>query len=255
MVLLKTEHLAVGIGSRCLIASLDLEVRAGELWAILGPNGCGKSTLLNMLAGLKAPLAGTIALSGEPLARLSPRAAARMRALLPQRQYDAFGSPVSECVLAGRHPYIGRFGFSSDIDREIAVAAMRDMDVEHLAGRDVLTLSGGERQRVAIATLLAQATPLMLLDEPTAHLDLSHQARLFDVLTRRTQQGGAVIVATHEMNLALRFATHALLINPAGQTSTGRVDEVLTAQTISALLAFPVAEIARDGRRVFAPQW
>lgn len=252
---LSAKSLVVGIGARTLITALDLTVRAGELWAVLGPNGCGKTTLLHVLAGLKAPLTGLVEVGGEQLMRLKPRDAARRRGLLPQRQHDAFSASVADCVLAGRYPHFGRFGFVSEDDRRIAAEAMRDMGVENLADSDVLTLSGGERQRVAIATLLAQAAPLMLLDEPTAHLDLSHQARLFDVLSKRVRRGCAAIVATHELNLAMRFATHALLIKPAGHTRLGKVEEVLNAETVSALFEHPVVEIAIGGRRIFAPQW
>lgn len=254
--ILGTEDLAVHIGARTLIEALTLRVHAGEIWSLLGPNGCGKSTLLHVLAGLHPPAAGTVRLIGRALPGLAPREAARLRGLLLQTQSDAFDARVRDVVSLGRHPYIGRFGWESDVDRAAVQHAMHAMDVLHLADRRMHRLSGGERQRVAVATLLAQDTPLLLLDEPTIHLDLSHQAMLMTRLVSMAHERQcAIVFATHEYNLAARFATHALLIHGASEVDIGPADTMLTAERLARLFGFPMVALRNGAPPVFVPQW
>jgi iron complex transport system ATP-binding protein len=248
--------LQVRVGSRVLIDRLDLDIHVGETWCVLGPNGSGKSTLLHCLAGLRAPDAGAIDFFGTPWPRWEVGAAARRRGLLLQDQSDAFSAGVLETVLLGRHPHIGRFGWEDAEDRRRATDALVRVDLHGYGERDVLTLSGGERQRVALAVLLAQDPEVMLLDEPTAHLDLAHQARIFEhlsVLAR--ERGRTVVFATHDCNLALRFATHALLLDGQGMVSCGPASEVLTAERLSRLFGFPL-DWARSAQAAgFVPRW
>lgn len=241
---------------RVLIEHLTLDIGAGELWCLLGPNGSGKSTLLHTLAGLRAPQAGTIAFCGRPWPQWPARAAALKRGLLLQQQTDAFSASVLETVLTGRHPHIGRFGWESEHDERCAADALARMDLADLAARDVRSLSGGERQRVALATLLAQDPALLLLDEPTAHLDLAHQVRTFEHLAALVHdRSRCVVFATHDCNLAARFATHALLLDGHGGTIAGPAAEVLQAAQLSRIFGFTLVRLASPDASGFVPRW
>jgi len=253
--ILDAKGISVHAGARTLIRMLQLDVRAGELWCVLGPNGSGKSTLLRTLAGLRFADAGEVWLDDRALRHWDPRSAARRRAILLQGQTYAFSASVADSVLLGRHPHLGHFGWPDKQDRECVEAAMQCMDIVHLAARDVLSLSGGERQRVAVAAVLAQDAKLLLLDEPTTHLDLVHQVALFRHLAAVTGAGRAVIVATHEYNLAARFATHALLLYGDGRTYAGTATDVLRAKRLSDVFGFSLTEHSQACSRAFLPQW
>lgn len=254
--ILDARGLALGAGARTLVRRLQLEVREGELWCVLGPNGSGKSTLLRTLAGLRFAEEGEVWLDNRPMRDWEPRSAARRRAILLQGQTYAFSASVADCVLLGRHPHVGRFGWPGAHDRECVESAMQCMDIAHLAARDVLSLSGGERQRVAVAAVLAQDPQLLLLDEPTTHLDLVHQVALFRHLSAAaTGTGRAVVIATHEYNLAARFATHALLLYGDGRTYAGTANDVLRAERLSEVFGFSLGEHSDACSRAFLPQW
>jgi iron complex transport system ATP-binding protein len=254
--LLAVHDLGIQMGTRVLVDKISFEVHAGGIWCVLGPNGSGKSTLLSTLAGLRRPATGAFDLLGRPWPAWTLRDAALKRALLPQQQRDAFSATVLETVLIGRHPHIGPFGWESDQDRDMARRAMHCMDIEALAARDVLSLSGGERQRVALAAALAQDPSVFLLDEPTAHLDLSHQVALFRHLCALAQDSErAVVFATHEYNLAARFATHALLLTGNGAAYAGLARDVLAADRLSDLFGFPLLTLAEQTGPVFMPRW
>ena len=185
--LLDASNLTLRAGTRELARELSLRVHAGELWCVLGANGSGKTTLLHTLAGVRAPAAGRVRLMGADLAQAPAEQAARWRGLLTQTVHDSFSATALEVVLLGRHPHHDRWSFDDDDDRRIAHDALAAVDAAALSARDVTTLSGGERQRVAIAALLAQRVPLMLLDEPTAHLDLKHQIGVLEHLRALVQ--------------------------------------------------------------------
>ena len=196
--LLRAEALSVSIGGHAVCRDLTWTVDAGETWAILGRNGAGKSTLLNTLAGLHRQDHGTLQVGGHALpdaaAGRHARALARVRGYLAQHQLDPFASTVMETALVGRHPHLGRWDWESLADRDIAAAALAEVDLADCAERDVQTLSGGERQRLAVAQLLAQQPALFLLDEPLTHLDLSHQVavmELFAVAINRQEHAHA----------------------------------------------------------------
>jgi len=229
---------------RVLVRDLQWDVHEGERWVVLGPNGAGKSTLLNALAGLRHIEAGNIVYSGSALSALDVTAQAARRALVTDRWHDPFSASVKQTVLTARF----RFG-SEDLAAEaVATDALARFDCQHLAGADVRTLSRGERQRVAIATAFAQDTPLMLLDEPIAHQDPRHQALVLDTL--RHAQGRTLIASLHDVNAALRFATHALLLTGRGTWSAGAAVDVLTAERMSELFQTRFAAWAgadRDG--------
>lgn len=252
--MIRTENLRLRAGSRVLVTQLDWHVAAGQCWCIIGRNGAGKSTLLQALAGVTTPKAGSIAIAGQTLSAWPLAALARQRAYLPQVRNDAFGYRVIESVLTARHPYHdARFWDDSD-DHHAALTALQALDVAHLAQHDVRTLSGGERQRVAIAALLAQQTPLLLLDEPTGALDLAHQASVASLLIDlRERQGKTVVLVSHDLNLAHAVATHALLLMPDATVAAGTVDEVMHPALLGACLGHPIETIALYGRTIFLP--
>jgi len=246
--LLEASQLTLRAGTRELARELSLRVRAGELWCVLGPNGSGKTTLLHTLAGVQPPAAGHVQLMGRDVARIPPEQAARWRALLTQSVHDSFSASALEVVLLGRHPHHDRWSFDDAEDRRIAHDALAAVDAAALWARDVVTLSGGERQRVAIAALLAQRVPLLLLDEPTAHLDLKHQVGVLEHLRALVQrEGGAAVIALHDLNLAARFASHALLMGGAAPLA-GPADTVMTADTLSAVFEHPLRRLRTETR-------
>ncbi|WP_309639367.1 ABC transporter ATP-binding protein [Methylibium sp.] len=249
--LLSSQALSLRVGGRTLIERLSLRVQPGQLWCVIGANGSGKTSLLHALAGLLEPDAGSVRLYGRPLASWKPADAACLRGLLPQRLHDAFSASVLDLVLMGRHPHLARWAWEDDADREIALAALRTVDMQALAARDVTTLSGGERQRVGIAALLAQDPLLLLLDEPLAHLDLRHQIMVLDHLGALVRGSGkAVLMSIHDLNLARRFATHALVRGGAGPR-LGGVDEVMDEATLSAAFGHPVRRVHAGGHWLF----
>lgn len=252
--LLEARGLSVGVGDRTVVEPLDLVVSAGERVAILGRNGAGKSTLLSTLAGLRKPTAGAVLIDGEDAALLSPRLAALRRAWLGQFQNDPFGSSVLETALTGRHPHLGRWDWETRQDAALAREALAAVGLEGMDARQVHTLSGGERQRLAIATLLTQAAPLYLLDEPLLHLDLNHQMAVLELFSSAARESGTgVIMVLHDPALAHRFCDRVLLLYGDGRTLLGSADDVLCADVLSDLYGHRLRQIEDDGRRCFIP--
>ncbi|RJX32159.1 MAG: ABC transporter ATP-binding protein [Oxalobacter sp.] len=252
--MMRVRSLRLHSGAKALLELLDWHVRPGECWCVIGKNGAGKSTLLRTLAGLREADGGEVLLEDRLLANWPLLPLARLRAYLPQSRTDAFGFCAIETVLAARHAYHAGRRWESSEDHYSAMAALQAMDVADLAHRDVRTLSGGERQRVAIAALLAQDAPLMLLDEPANALDLAHQVstmNLFSLLCR--EQNKAIVMAGHDLNLAHGVATHALLLMGDGWWRAGSVEEVMTGQLLSLCLGYPVEQIMHNGRVIYAP--
>jgi len=255
-VLLEASSVRLCAGERVLVEHLSVAIRRGELWCVLGPNGSGKSTLLHALAGVREPEGGEILCGGRGWREWERRSAARQRGLLLQNQEDPFSAPVESIVAMGRHPHIGPFRWPSERDRQAVAQALALMDLASLGARDVRRLSGGERQRVALAALLAQDPDLLLLDEPTAHLDLAHQAQAFEHLARLAREDGrAVVFATHDYNLALRFASHALLLDGRGGAWPGEASTLLDAARLSELFGFPLGFVRSDEARGLVPRW
>jgi iron complex transport system ATP-binding protein len=254
--ILATRALTVAIAGRRICAAQDLSFAAGEVWAVLGRNGSGKTTLLHTLAGLRAPQSGAVLLDGRELGGWEPKALARRRGVLFQDSQDTFPATVLETVLAGRHPHLSFWALEGPADRALALAALRDVELEGAAARLVTTLSGGERRRVAIATLLVQQPAVWLLDEPSNHLDLRHQVALLALLVARARErGGVLVMSLHDVNLALRFCTHALLLVDEDTVLAGPVDVIVDAGNLERVYGHGVREV-RDGRgaRGWLPQ-
>lgn len=225
----------------------------GECWAILGGNGSGKTTLLHTLAGLTTATNGECLLGDSPLLSLSRRYIATKIGLLLQDIHDPFPTTVIETALTGRHPHLGRWQQEGESDFTLAQEALAQMDLAGLERRMVQTLSGGERRRLAIATLLTQATQILLLDEPFNHLDLHHQQQLLKYLGRLAQSGRTVIMVLHDPNQALRHCDHALLLYGDGNWEGGECEDLLTSERLSKLYRHPIRLLQQGDERYFTP--
>jgi iron complex transport system ATP-binding protein len=242
-------------GGRTVLRGVDLELAAGEHVALLGANGSGKSTLLRVISGVLPPKAGLVELFGRPVASWDRGELARRVSVLPQAWELPHGFRVSEVVALGRIPH-ARSWFATSAEDESAVArALADADVTDIADRGVHELSGGERQRVLLALALAQEPRLLLLDEPTVHLDVAHQIALIRLLERlRATRGLTVLAVLHDLNLAARFADRALILHEgrvaAASPEPGRLD----LRRLRDAFGVAIAEaVTADGRRVLAP--
>lgn len=252
---ISTHELSLSIGARTLVQGLNWRAQAGECWSIIGRNGAGKSTLLRTLAGLQQPDAGAVHIGGRPLPDWPLTALARERAFLAQSRHDAFAYTVIESVLSARHPYHANRYWEGSDDHQAALSALASMEVDDLAARDVRTLSGGERQRVAIAALLAQQTPLLLLDEPANALDLAHQVSVMGLLARLCrEQGKTVVMIGHDLNLASRISTHVLLLMGDGRWQAGSNEQTMQPALLGDYLGHPIDMIEHAGRRIFIPK-
>jgi len=252
--MISTHHLSLKIGQRQLIADLNWLVQDGECWSVIGRNGAGKSTLLRTLAGLRPPDGGHVAISGRALNEWPLAELARQRAFLAQSRSDAFAYTVIETVLSARHPYHDNRYWEGGEDQAIAMKSLEAMGVAELAARDVRTLSGGERQRVAIAAMLAQDTPLLLLDEPANALDLGHQVGVMKVLSQLCrEQGKTAVMIGHDLTLAHGVSTHALLLMGDGRWLAGTTADVMRADLLSDYLGHPIDIIQHGKRSIFIP--
>ena len=253
--LLQTEQLHLKIGQRVLLDALNWQVHAGECWSVIGRNGAGKSSLLRSLAGMRGFEGGAVLIQDKPLHAWNLLALARVRSFLAQSRVDAFAYRAIETVLCARHPFQDGQYWDSQQEKMLAMAALRQLDVEEFAQRDVRSLSGGERQRVAIAALIAQDAPLMMLDEPANALDLAHQVSVMQLLEKICrEQAKAVIMVSHDLNLAHRVATHTLLMMPDGSALIGSKDEVMTEERLSLCLGHPIERVQHGTSTLFLPR-
>ncbi len=249
--LLDVDALTLVVAGRTLIRGTSLRVYAGNFWCILGANGAGKTLLLHTLAGLRPIDGGSVALAGKSLAQWPLDEAARLRGFLPQSTYHAFPMPVLDAVVMGRHPHLSRWEWEQGDDRARAQDALCDVGLADMAQRDLTTLSGGERQRVAVATLLAQDVQLLLLDEPVAHLDLHHQILVLHHLAQLARTGRAVVLSIHDLNLAQRFATHAMLFGADASVDAGPVDDVMNELALSRAYGHQVSRLSIGEHALF----
>lgn len=238
--LLAVTDLVAGYGRRPVLQGLTFCLRAEECAALLGPNGSGKTTLLRALSGVLAPWSGEVRLADRPLASLRPRERARRVAVVPQRGPCPEDLTAREMVLLGRYAHLSPWGWYGPGDHRAADCALAATDTTGLAHRRLHELSGGELQRVLLARALAQESPLLLLDELAAGLDLARMTGLFDLLERRRAAGACVLMAVHDCNLAALYATRLLGLREGRLAFDGPVRQVFTEENLSALYQTPV---------------
>jgi iron complex transport system ATP-binding protein len=235
-------------GAHPALVDLDLRLAAGELLVVVGPNGAGKTTLLRVLSGALAPEAGSVELDAAPLPSLSRRDVAQRLAVAAQEEPAVFPYTVEEVVAMGRAPFLGPFGREGESDRRIVHEALDHTGMRAFAERRYPTLSSGERQRVVLARALAQTPRVMLLDEPTAHMDLGHRVKTFENLrawieARSSER--AVLVVTHDLVLAARYADRMLLLDAGREAASGTPREVLRPETVGRVYGVDV-EVSED---------
>jgi iron complex transport system ATP-binding protein len=241
------DSVSYAIDGTPLLTGIDLRVAAGTFLGLIGPNGAGKSTLLRLAAGLIAPTQGMIAVSGEPLSRLARAQAAQLLGYVPQHSRLDFPFSVADVVLSGRNPYVGRFRTETAADRAGAERAMEQTAIAHLAERSILTLSGGEWQRVLIARALAQGPRILLLDEPTANLDLHHQHTVLRLARALAAEGLTVIAAVHDVALAARYCDALAVLAGGRIVATGLPADILRPSLLAEVFAVD-AEIEPESR-------
>ncbi|MGY1685257.1 ABC transporter ATP-binding protein [Geodermatophilus sp. SYSU D00804] len=231
---LAAEGLRLAYDDRVVVDGLDLALTDGSFTAVVGPNGCGKSTLLRALGRLLRPAAGQVLLDGRAIARTPTREVARVLGLLPQTPVAPSGLTVADLVARGRHPHQSWLRQWSTEDEAVVAEALTWTDMGDLADRPVDELSGGQRQRAWISMALAQGTDLILLDEPTTYLDLSHQIDVLELVARlHAERGRTVVVVLHDLNLAARYAQRLVAMRDGVLVSSGTPHEVLTEQLLA----------------------
>lgn len=239
---------------RDALMDVSLTVRPGEFHAVIGPNGSGKTTLLRVALGLVRPTGGSASVSGRPAHDWPRQALARVVGVVPQREESAFPQRVRDAVLLGRYPHLSAWGRERPEDYAAVDTALAACDAAHLADRWLWTLSGGEQQRVRLARALAQEPRVLILDEPTASLDVRHEMELFERVRALADGGGlGAVMITHHVNLAARFADRVLLLDEGREAARGGPAEVLTRATVERVFAWPVTITTFDGRPQMIP--
>ena len=250
--LISLRGVCVDRSKRRILTDITLDVLPGEVLALVGPNGAGKSTLLSALSGEVAPSEGTVEIAGRPGRDYKPKELARVRSLLLQSNDVSFPFRVSHVVAMGRNPWAGTDEEGHDDAR--VTEAMEQVGITHLADRRFSELSGGERARVSLARVLAQNTDVMLLDEPTAALDLHHQDRVMQLVKERAQGQRAVVVAVHDLSLAAAYADRMALIVEGRLSALGRAADVLTREKLQAIYDVELHVIeSPDGHPLVVP--
>ncbi|WP_433280308.1 ABC transporter ATP-binding protein [Pseudonocardia xinjiangensis] len=226
---LRADQVRLGYGDRTVVDGLDLDVVAGTITAVIGPNGCGKSTLLRALGRLLKPSGGQVLLDGKRIDRTPTREVAKVLGLLPQAPSAPEGLTVADLVARGRHPHQAWYRQWSADDEDAVAQALEWTGIADLAERPVDELSGGQRQRAWISMALAQGTDLLLLDEPTTFLDLAHQVDVLELVRRlHTEAGRTVVMVLHDLNLAARYADRLVAMRDGQVVASGGPAEVIT---------------------------
>lgn len=252
-VLARVDDVGIELGGKRILSGVDLQVESGSVVALVGPNGAGKSTLLSVITGDLDPDSGSITIDGEPLDGWSPHELALRRAVLPQQAIVSFPFTVMDVVRMGRAPWAHTA--AEDLDDEIIAAALAQTDVTHLANRRFPSLSGGERARVALARVLVQSTQLVLLDEPTAALDVHHQELVLQVARDRAVAGDGVVTVLHDLGLAAAHADRVAVLSGGRIVADGPPAEVMTSDLLSEVYHhdIEVMEHPRTGAPLIIP--
>lgn len=252
MTAIRAEKVTIELGGRAVVQDVDLEVPTGQLLALVGPNGAGKSTLLAALSGERQPSSGRVLVGDRPVHEFASLELARVRSMLTQDNAVSFPFLVSEVVEMGRSPW------ARTPERESDAAAIDQAttrtDIAHLMERRFTELSGGEKARVSLARVLAQDTPIVLLDEPTAALDLRHQEDVLRIARGLAEEGRTVVVVLHDLSLAGAYADRVALMEDGRIRALGTPVEVLTEQLVEEVYAVDVEVLVRDGRPLIIPR-
>ncbi len=233
-----------------VLRTLSLGIEPGTITAILGPNGAGKTTLLHLALGWLAPQSGQVRLGGRAFGSYSRRELGQWMALVPQSERIPFEYSILEYVLLGRTPYLSPLDMPGAEDCRIGEQVIEQVGLHHLSGRVVTTLSGGERQLALVARALAQRPRLLLLDEPTAHLDLANRVRILKLLRELSTQGVTLLLTTHEPDVAAAIATHLVLMRAGQVYQAGPLSDAFTTQHLTATYGVPVRVTRVDGRPI-----
>ena len=245
---LSVKDLQFSYDDNIVFDNVNLEFGKGEMIGLIGPNGAGKSTLLRLLMGLMAPGQGQVNLDGKCISRIRRRELAQHLTLVPQDSQVGYAFSVEELVAMGRNPWLGRFQPLGHEDVDIIQSAMEKMDIARFAKRPVNQLSGGERQRVFVARAIAQETPIIMLDEATANLDICHQLEILSLAKKLAQDGRTVIAAIHDLTMASRFCDRLLLLADNGLRADGGASEVLTEGNLRQYFKLHAEVYAQPGR-------
>lgn len=251
------QEVSLRYGNQRILEGLSFAIAEGEFLGLLGPNGCGKTTLLNLLVGVLRPSQGSIQLYQKDLKNYSRREVARLVSVLPQETLVDFPFSALEVVLMGRSPFLKRFQWENAEDLRIAEEAMQKTDCWQFRNRDVRSLSGGERERVLLARALAQEPKVLLLDEPTTHLDLKHQSGIYRLLQRlHREQGLTILAVLHDLNFAANACARILLLAEGKLQAEGGPDQALRAETLQQVFGTRVERRVdlETGRPYFLPE-
>lgn len=240
-VVMQIQNAELSLGGQRILNGINLEFYAGEVVALVGPNGAGKSTLLSVLSGDEALDAGQLLVAGKPLNEWGVKSLARTRAVQTQESRVSFAFTGEDVVRMGRSPWVGTE--QEERDEQIVRQALQLTEAETLAARTVQTLSGGEKARIAFARVLAQETRIIMLDEPTAAMDIRYQEQLMSTVRERARQGATAIVVLHDLSLAAAYADRIVLLHDGAIKAVGSAEQVLTAQNLQLVYRYPVSVI------------
>jgi iron complex transport system ATP-binding protein len=245
---IKVENLSIAYEESVIVENLNVSVPKGKITTIIGPNGCGKSTILKTIGRIMKPKNGMIYINGEDIKNISTKEIAKKMAVLPQTPQSPNGLTVGELVSYGRYPHQRGLGSLTSEDKEVVAWALEATKISEFEHRPIDSLSGGQRQRVWIAMALAQETDLILLDEPTTYLDLSHQLEVLELLyDLNKKQGCTIVMVIHDLNLAARFADYIIAIRKGKIISEGTPEIVMTHSVLKKTFNID-AEILKDPR-------
>jgi iron complex transport system ATP-binding protein len=254
MILLSTENLSIGYGARRLAHDIALSFATGSITCVIGPNGVGKTTLFKTLLGLIPPLAGAIRIGTDDMRHLSRAEIAKHIAYVPQAYTGAFAFTVLDLVLMGRTAHLGAFGTPTRQDIAAAESALAALGIDALADKDADRISGGQRQLALIARALAQKSRLILMDEPIASLDIANRHLVTNKIMELAESGLAIVLSTHEPELAFSIAGQVALLRSSGDFQAGPADDLLSGERLTELYGVPLlVETTSSGRRVVSP--